>query len=67
VFENRMLRKIFGPMRDEVAGRWRKFHNNRLHKLSSPIWDDKIKKDEMGGACKEKRDEKLKEEATWET
>jgi hypothetical protein len=27
VFENRMLRRIFGPKRDEVAGVWRKLHN----------------------------------------
>jgi hypothetical protein len=27
VFENRVLRRIFGPKRDEVTGRWRKLHN----------------------------------------
>jgi hypothetical protein len=27
VFENRALRKIFGPKRDEVTGEWRKVHN----------------------------------------
>jgi hypothetical protein len=27
VFENRVLRKVFGPKRDEVAGEWRKLHN----------------------------------------
>jgi hypothetical protein len=27
VFENRVLRKIFGPKRDEVIGDWRKLHN----------------------------------------
>jgi hypothetical protein len=37
VFENRVLRKIFGPKRDEVTGDWRKLHNERLHSLySSP-------------------------------
>jgi hypothetical protein len=37
VFENRMLRKIFGPKRDEVTGEWRKLHNEELHDLySSP-------------------------------
>jgi hypothetical protein len=30
VFENRMLRRIFGPRRDEVTGRWRKLHNEEL-------------------------------------
>jgi hypothetical protein len=37
VFENRVLRIIFGPKRDEVTGEWRKLHNEELHKLySSP-------------------------------
>jgi hypothetical protein len=37
VFENRVLRRIFGPKRDEVTGEWRKLHNEELHKLySSP-------------------------------
>jgi hypothetical protein len=38
VFENRVLRRIFGPKRDEVTGGWRKLHNEELHNLnSSPI------------------------------
>jgi hypothetical protein len=37
VFENRVLRRIFGPNRDEVTGDWRKLHNEELHNLySSP-------------------------------
>jgi hypothetical protein len=37
VFENRTLRRIFGPKRDEVTGDWRKLHNEELHNLySSP-------------------------------
>jgi len=37
VFENRVLRRIFGPMRDEVTGEWRKLHNKELNDLySSP-------------------------------
>jgi hypothetical protein len=37
VFENRILRRIFGPNRDEVTGEWRKLHNEELHNLySSP-------------------------------
>jgi hypothetical protein len=37
VFENRALRRIFGPKRDEVTGGWRKLHNEELHNLySSP-------------------------------
>jgi hypothetical protein len=30
VFENRMLRRIFGPKRDEVTGEWRRLHNEEL-------------------------------------
>jgi hypothetical protein len=35
VFENRVLRRIFGPKRDEVTGEWRKLHNEELHNLYS--------------------------------
>jgi hypothetical protein len=35
VFENRVLRRIFGPERDEVTGGWRKLHNEELHGLYS--------------------------------
>jgi hypothetical protein len=35
MFENRMLRRIFGPKRDEVTGGWRKLHNEELHGLYS--------------------------------
>jgi hypothetical protein len=33
VFENRVLRRIFLPKRDEVTGGWRKLHDEELHKL----------------------------------
>jgi hypothetical protein len=37
VFENRVLRRIFGPKRDEVTREWRKLNNEELHDLySSP-------------------------------
>jgi len=37
VFDNRVLRRIFGPKRDEVRVEWRKIHNEELHVLySSP-------------------------------
>jgi hypothetical protein len=37
VFKNGVLRRIFGPKRDEVTGGWRKLHNEELHNLySSP-------------------------------
>jgi hypothetical protein len=36
VFENRMLRRIFVPKRDEVTGEWRKLHSKRLRDLYCP-------------------------------
>jgi len=33
VFENRLLRRMFGPKRDEVTGEWRKLHNKELNDL----------------------------------
>ena len=33
VFENRVLKRVFGPRRDEVTGEWRKLHNEELHDL----------------------------------
>jgi hypothetical protein len=41
VFENRVLRRIFGPKRDGVIGEWRKLHNEELNNpYSSPniVW-----------------------------
>jgi hypothetical protein len=35
VFENRVLRKVFGPKRDEVTGEWRKLHNEEQNDLYS--------------------------------
>jgi hypothetical protein len=35
MFENRVLRRIFGPKRDEVTGKKRKLHNEELHNLHS--------------------------------
>jgi len=36
VFENRVLRRIFGPKKVEVTGEWRKLHNEELNDLYSP-------------------------------
>jgi hypothetical protein len=33
VFENRVLRRIFGPKRDKIVGGWRKLHNEELHNM----------------------------------
>jgi hypothetical protein len=36
VFENRVLRRIFGPMRDQVTGSWRGLHNELHNLYTSP-------------------------------
>jgi hypothetical protein len=40
MFKNRMLKRIFGPKRDEVTGKWRQLHNELDDLSSSPniIW-----------------------------
>jgi hypothetical protein len=38
VFENRVLRRIFGPKRDEITGEWRRLHNEELYDLYSSPW-----------------------------
>jgi len=46
VFENMVLRRIFGPRRDEVTGEWRRLHNEELNELcSSPniVWAIKLR------------------------
>jgi hypothetical protein len=44
VFEDRVLRRMFGPRRDEVIGGWRKLHNEGLHGLHSSPNLIKLKK-----------------------
>jgi hypothetical protein len=53
VFENRVLRRIVGPKREEDRS-WRKLHNDELHNLySSPniVRVIEIKENEVGGTC----------------
>jgi hypothetical protein len=48
MFENRVLRRIFGPKRDEVTGEWRRLHNEELNNLySSPYITQVIKSRRM--------------------
>ena len=52
MFENRVLRRIFGPKRDEVTGEWRKPHHEDLNDLySSPniVWVIKSRKMRWAG------------------
>jgi hypothetical protein len=75
VFENRVLRRIFGPKRDEVAGEWRNLHNKEPHNLySSPDIVRQIKSRRMRWAghvahMEEKKDvwKAKRKETTWKT
>ena len=52
--ENRVLRRILGPKREEVTGEWRKLHNDELHDLyflTKYCSGDQIEKNGMGWAC----------------
>ena len=54
VFENRVLRRVFGPKRDEVTGKWRKLHKEELrdlYPLPNIVRVVIIEKNEVGGAC----------------
>ena len=54
MFENRVLRRVFGPKRDEVTGEWRKLHNeelNDLYSLPNIVRVVIIETKEMGRAC----------------
>jgi hypothetical protein len=78
VLETRVLRRVFGPNRDEVTGEWRKLHNEKLHILySSPNIIRQIKSRRlrwaghvarMGEECVQGYEGKARrKETTWET
>jgi hypothetical protein len=51
-FENRLLRRIYGPKREEVTGELRKLHNEELINLFTNSYSgDQLEKNETGGAC----------------
>ena len=51
LFENRVLRRIFGPNKNEITGDWRKLHNEKLNDvlLTKYYLGDQIDKNELGG------------------
>ena len=51
LFEHRVLRRIFGPKRDEVKGEWRKLHDEELYDRCPSINIVRIIKSRLGGAC----------------
>jgi hypothetical protein len=47
-----VLKRIFGPRRDEVTGEWRRLHHEKLYDLPSKYYSGHpIGKNKMGGAC----------------
>jgi hypothetical protein len=68
VFENRVLRRIFGPKRTKVTGGCRKLHNEELHNLySSPSIIRMIKSREMGWACSTHGERRMHLGILWES
>jgi hypothetical protein len=76
VFENRVLRGIFGPKRDEVTGEWRKLHSEEFHNLYSSLniirqiksrrmrWVEHVAR--MGEECEQGFDGKVRrKETSW--
>ena len=54
MFHNRVLRRVFGPKRDEVTWEWRKLHKEDLRDILLPTQycaGGKIENNEVGGAC----------------
>jgi hypothetical protein len=72
MFENRVLRRIFGPQREEVTGQWRKLHIGELHNLySSPDIIIQIKSRRMKCVGHEKGEKHVQvfggKATTWKT
>ena len=54
MFENKLLKRIFGPKREEVTSEWRKLHDEELNDLyctQNIVRVIKSNKNEMGGTC----------------
>jgi hypothetical protein len=62
VFENRVLRRIFGPKREEVTGEWRKLHNEELNDLycsSNIVWVIKSRRMRWAGHVARMRERRV--------
>jgi hypothetical protein len=55
MFENRVLRRIFGSIRDEVTGEWRKLHNEEIRGLCSSLGKIRMIKTMRTNGGEEKR------------
>jgi len=55
VFENRVVRRMFGPKREEVVGGWRRLHSDGVHnflRFTTYYSGDQMKEDEIGEECR---------------
>jgi hypothetical protein len=71
MFENRAMRKILALMREEVAGDWRRLHNEELHNLYASKclgWTGHVARaEELRNACNILVGKPEREETTWKT
>jgi hypothetical protein len=76
VFENRVLRRTFGPTRDEVTREWGKLHNeelNDLYSVPSIVWVIKSRRMRWAGHVERMEERRsvnrvlVRKETTWET
>ena len=70
MFENRVLRRVFGPKRDEVTGEWRKLHNEELsdlYSLPNIVRVVKSRRMDGQGMCAYGGGERCAQGSGWET
>jgi hypothetical protein len=65
VFENRVLRTVFGPKREEVSGGWRRLHSDELHNLHSSSNTIRVVISRRMRWAGHGRDEKLVQHFSW--
>jgi hypothetical protein len=52
MFQNSVMKRIIGPRRDKVTGKWKRLHSGELHNFISKYHlADQIKANQMGGVC----------------
>ena len=70
VLENRVLRRVFGPKRDEVTGEWRKLHNeelSHLYSLPNIVWVVKSRRMRWAGHVARMGEGRVAQGSGWET
>jgi hypothetical protein len=65
VYENRVVRRIFGHKREDVMGSWRRLHNEELHNLHTSQYIIRIIKSRRIRWARHVRDEKCIQDSGW--